>query len=73
MLGADRVVSFGDGKNDLPLFQASDACYAVANAVPELKKCATAVIGSNQEDGVAAWLRANVLAAGTQKRFRLSE
>ena len=27
------------------------------------KKCATAVIGSNQEDGVAAWLRANVLAA----------
>ena len=63
LLGADRVVSFGDGKNDLPLFQASDACYAVANAVPELKKCATAVIGSNQEDGVAAWLRANVLAA----------
>lgn len=52
----DRVVSFGDAVNDIPMFEISDACYAVANAVPELKACATDVIGSNDEDGVARWL-----------------
>lgn len=52
----DRVVSFGDAVNDIPIFEISDACYAVANAVPELKAHATDVIGSNDEDGVARWL-----------------
>lgn len=52
----DKVVSFGDAVNDLPMFEVSDECYAVANAVPELKARATAVITSNDEDGVAKWL-----------------
>ncbi|MDE6601175.1 MAG: HAD family hydrolase [Lachnospiraceae bacterium] len=52
----DRVVSFGDAVNDIPMFEISDACYAVANAVPELKARATGVIASNDEDGVAKWL-----------------
>lgn len=56
----DQVISFGDGKNDIPMFQISDACYAVENAVPELKKLATGVIASNEEDGVAKWLLAHV-------------
>ena len=29
------------------------------NAVPELKKAATGIIGSNEEDGVAKWLIEN--------------
>ena len=56
----DRVVSFGDAVNDLPMFEISDECYAVANAVEELKKAATDVIGSNEEDGVARWLAEHV-------------
>lgn len=52
----DRVVSFGDAINDIPMFEISDECYAVANAVPELKACATGVIAANDEDGVAKWL-----------------
>lgn len=52
----DKVVSFGDAVNDLPMFEVSDECYAVANAVPELKARATAVIASNDENGVAKWL-----------------
>lgn len=52
----DKVVSFGDAVNDFPMFEVSDECYAVANAVPELKARATAVIASNDEDGVAKWL-----------------
>lgn len=55
----DRVVSFGDAVNDIPMFEISDECYAVANAVPELKACATGVIASNDEDGVAKWLLQN--------------
>jgi hypothetical protein len=56
MLGCDRLVVFGDGFNDLSMFQAADECYATANAVPELKEIATAVIASNDEDGVAGFL-----------------
>lgn len=55
-----RVVSFGDAINDLPMFEQSDECYAVANAVDELKAAATGIIGSNEEDGVALWLAEHV-------------
>ena len=56
LLGCDRIVSFGDGLNDMPMFAISDECYAVENAVDELKRAATAVIPSNREDGVAHFL-----------------
>ena len=59
LLNCERVVSFGDGKNDIPMFEISDACYAVANAAEELKAIATGIIGSNNEDGVAKWLERN--------------
>lgn len=59
LLGADRLVVFGDGRNDLDMFAAADERYAVANAVEELKAIATAVIPANTEDGVARWLLDN--------------
>lgn len=55
-LGCDRLVVFGDGKNDVDMFELADEGYAVSNAAPELKAVATAVIGSNDEDAVAHWL-----------------
>lgn len=58
-LQCDRLVVFGDGKNDIDMFEVADECYAVSNAVCELKKRATGVIGSNEEDGVARWLKNN--------------
>lgn len=58
-LHCDRLVVFGDGLNDEDLFRAADACYAVENAVPELKAIATGVIAGNNEDGVAKWLEEN--------------
>ena len=61
ILGCDRVVCFGDGANDIPMFEVADECYAVANAVPELKEIATAVIGDNENDGVARWMEENLL------------
>lgn len=55
-LQCDRVIVFGDAQNDIPMFEIADACYAVENAAEELKAIATAVIGSNEQDGVAKWL-----------------
>lgn len=55
----DRVVSFGDAINDIPMFEISDECYAVENAVDELKAIADKVIRSNEDDGVAKWLYEN--------------
>lgn len=64
----DKVVSFGDAINDIPMFEISDACYAVDNAVPQLKAMATGVIGSNDEDGVARWLAGEDLAGRMDRR-----
>ncbi|MDD3242985.1 MAG: HAD hydrolase family protein [Eubacteriales bacterium] len=58
LLACDRLVVFGDARNDIPLFEAADESYAVENAVPELKAMATGVIGGNDDDAVALWLKA---------------
>lgn len=55
-LDVDYVVAFGDGTNDVEMFEMADEAYAVENAVEELKAIATGVIGTNDEDGVARWL-----------------
>lgn len=60
-LGCDRLVVFGDGKNDVDMFRLADEAYAVENAVEDLKKIATGVIGSNDDDGVAKWLARNAM------------
>lgn len=56
LVNADRLVVFGDNYNDITLFAAADEAYAVENAVDELKAQATAVIASNEQDGVASFL-----------------
>ncbi len=55
----DKLVVFGDGINDIEMFLMADEAYAMENAVSELKAIATAVIGGNNEDGVAKWLLQN--------------
>lgn len=61
ILDCDSIVVFGDGINDLEMFEIADEAYAVENAVPELKEKATAVIESNDNDGVAKWLKEQVV------------
>jgi hydroxymethylpyrimidine pyrophosphatase-like HAD family hydrolase len=60
-IGAGPLIVFGDNLNDVPMFEIADQALAVANAVPELLAIATAVIGSNDDDGVAEWLARNIL------------
>lgn len=55
-LHCEQVAVFGDQLNDLAMFQYADKRYAVANAVDALKAAADAVIGGNEEDGVARFL-----------------
>lgn len=50
--GYDKIIAFGDNLNDLPMFEASDVCYAVANAKESVKNAASGVIESNLNDGV---------------------
>lgn len=59
LLKCDKLVVFGDGKNDMDMFELADESYAVQNAHEDLKKIATSVISSNDEDGVAKWLEQN--------------
>ncbi len=59
LLGAERVAAFGDGENDLDLFEIADEAYAVSNASKKLKAAATGIIGSSDEDSVAKWLEAH--------------
>ncbi|MBQ8883195.1 MAG: HAD hydrolase family protein, partial [Oscillospiraceae bacterium] len=55
--GFEKIVAFGDNLNDLPLFKASDECYAVMNAKDEVKAKANGVIPSNNDDGVATFIQ----------------
>ncbi len=55
--GYDRLVVFGDGLNDIPMFKIADEAYAVGNALPELKQYATGILGSNEENAVALFLK----------------
>lgn len=61
LLGADRIVAFGDNLNDLPLIEAADESYAVGNAHAALKEKATGVLGSNDSDAVARFLLEHAL------------
>ena len=54
--GCEKLVVFGDGLNDIPMFRAADECYAVENAAAELKEIASGIIGNNNEDSVAEFI-----------------
>lgn len=56
LLGADRVVAFGDNLNDLEMLRAADIGAAVGDAVEEVRSQADVVIGNSFEDGVALYL-----------------
>ena len=55
-LGAERIVVFGDNRNDIAMMQAADHSVAVGNAFPEVRAAASEVIGPNTADSVARWI-----------------
>ena len=60
-VGLSEIAAFGDDVNDIDMLTECGAGVAVGNALPEVKAAADEVCGGNGEDGVARWIRANVL------------
>jgi Cof subfamily protein (haloacid dehalogenase superfamily) len=54
---ASEVFSFGDGLNDLELLAASGLGVAMGNAHPQVRESADCVIGPNDSDSIADFLR----------------
>jgi Cof subfamily protein (haloacid dehalogenase superfamily) len=55
-LGASNIIVFGDGDNDLPMFQIANEAYAMENADDHVKQASHEIIGHHDEDGVAKFL-----------------
>jgi Cof subfamily protein (haloacid dehalogenase superfamily) len=58
-IGADRLVVFGDNRNDLGMMRLADHSLAPATSVPEALAIADEVIASNDEDGVGRAIEAH--------------
>lgn len=61
MVNADEVVAFGDNYNDIGMLKAAERSYVPVNGIDEAKKVATDMIESNNEDGVARFIKKDVL------------
>ena len=59
-VGAERVVVFGDNRNDIAMMQVADHSIAVGNAFAEVQAAANEVIGPNTADSVARWIEADL-------------
>ncbi len=53
---AEEIVAFGDDYADIGMLELCGKGVAMGNAVDEVKEKADCVIGSNDEDGIAAYL-----------------
>ena len=67
-LGVDPadVVAIGDDVNDVPMLRAAGLGVAMGNARPEAKAVAARVIGTNADEGLAAFLEELTAAAATR-------
>ena len=61
-VGANRVVVFGDNRNDLPMMAVANHSVAVSNAFPEVLEQAHEIIGANTTDSVARWIEQDAKA-----------
>lgn len=52
-IGAENLIAFGDGHNDITMVRYAGTGVAMQNAVPELKAAANTITLSNNEDGIA--------------------
>ena len=55
-----EIAAFGDDLNDIDLLSCAGIGVAMANAVDEVKAVADFICLSNDEDGIAGWINANL-------------
>ena len=53
----DNVMTFGDEENDFEMIAQAGVGVAMGNAIPQIKQVANAETLTNNEDGVAAYLK----------------
>ena len=57
----EEAVAFGDGANDIDMFQAVGTGIAMGNASEEVKAMADEVCGSVEEDGIYTWVLQHII------------
>ena len=59
--GTESIVAFGDDFADIGMLELCGFGVAMGNAIDEVKKKADLVIGSNDEEGIACFLKEHIL------------
>ena len=74
LLNADKMVCFGDNKNDIEMLKAADLGVAVLNSFDELKEAADIIIEENEKDAVAKFIeqRENITTDRFKKAVNLA-
>ena len=62
-ISIEDIVAFGDDSNDVEMLKLCGKGIAVANAVPAALTAADDITMSNDEDGVAHWLKVNCIGS----------
>jgi hydroxymethylpyrimidine pyrophosphatase-like HAD family hydrolase len=52
-ISTDAVATIGDMQNDLAMFRASGVSFAMGNATEDVRKAASQVTASNEDEGFA--------------------
>ena len=63
-ISTDAVATIGDMQNDLAMFRTSGVSYAMGNATDDVKKLATHVTASNEDEGFARAIEMILTDAG---------
>lgn len=58
---AKEIIAFGDDYADIGMLKLCGKGIAMGNAINEVKEIADLVIGSNDEDGIAEYLRQSII------------
>ena len=56
-ISTDDITAFGDDYADIGMLKMAGIGVAMGNAIEEVKKVADIVIGTNDEDGIADYLK----------------
>ena len=58
---SSKIVAFGDDFNDIGMLKLCGKGIAMENAIEEVKQAAGQVCASNENDGVAKWIKENLM------------
>jgi Cof subfamily protein (haloacid dehalogenase superfamily) len=63
-IGTENVVAFGDDYNDIEMIKNCGIGVAMENGIVEIKTIAKYICGKNEEDGIAKWIKENIMVYG---------